>query len=65
MVYLIGLKDTFLFLVRLDFFILDDLIFLVLFVLSLKILFSDISSKILANSSIEEADSSSYTMLSI
>ncbi len=65
MVYLIGLKDTFLFLVRLDFFILDDLMFLVLFVLSLKILFSDISSKILANSSIEEADSSSYTMLSI
>lgn len=51
MVYLIGLKDTFLFLVRLDFFILDDLMFLVLFVLSLKILFSDISSKILANSS--------------
>ena len=65
MVYLIGLKDTFLFLVRLDFFILDDLMFLVLFVLSLKILFSDISSKILANSSIEEADYSSYTMLSI
>ena len=65
MVYLIRLKDTFLFLVRLDFFILDDLMFLVLFVLSLKILFSDISSKILANSSIEEADSSSYTMLSI
>ena len=65
MMYLIGLKDTFLFLVRLDFFILDDLMFLVLFVLSLKILFSDISSKILANSSIEEADSSSYTMLSI
>ena len=65
MVYLIGLKDTFLFLVKLDFFILDDLMFLVLFVLSLKILFSDISSKILANSSIEEADSSSYTMLSI
>ena len=62
MVYLIGLKDTFLFLVRLDFFILDDLMFLVLFVLSLKILCSYISSKILANSSIEEADSSTYTM---
>ena len=64
-VYFIGLKETVLFFVNFDFFILEAFLFFKLLVFSLKITFSDISSKISDISSIVEEFSNSYTILSM